>query len=110
MVKKEEITRAKRIYDAILIVVKADPGKGNKWQFYYKGNKINATIEDEKYIEQLEKGYGFAKGSGLIVDFLIKQIYDNAIGTYINKEYTILQIKRQLPKEKTALQLEAPEH
>jgi hypothetical protein len=84
--------------EAILTIFKVVFEKGYKWQFYYQGNKISATIQDETFYDDIDKGAKFAKGDTLIVDLNITQIYDNTIQTYINKEYLIEKIKRHIPR------------
>lgn len=84
--------------EAILTIFKVVFEKGYKWQFYYQGNKISATIQDETFYNEIDSGAKFAKGDTLIVDLNITQVYDRTIQTYINKEYLVAKIKQHIPR------------
>ena len=85
--------------EAILTIFKIIFEKGYKWQFYYQGNKISASIKDESFFSQIDGGAKFSKGDKLIADIEIKQIFDKTIQAYVNKEYSAIKIKQRIPRE-----------
>lgn len=84
--------------EAILTVFKVVFEKGYKWQFYYQGNKISASIKDESFYAMIDQGKKFSKGDKLIVDLEIEQVFDKTLQTYINEEYTISKIKQHIAR------------
>jgi len=85
--------------EAILTIFKVIFEKGYKWQFYYQGNKISATINDESFFDQIDRGAKFSKGDKLIANIEIKQVFDKTIQAYINKEYSVVMIKKRIPRD-----------
>lgn len=85
--------------EAVLIIFKVVFEKGYKWQFYYQGNKISAKIEDESFFNQIDKGAKFSKGDKLLADIEIKQVFDKSIQAYVNKEYSVINIKQHTPRD-----------
>lgn len=78
-----------------------------KWSFIYDGNKINAKVEDKTFFEKIDSGEQFAKGDTLRVDLRIKQEYNEDVNSYINKSYTVMNVKDHIPRPKqTKLKLE----
>jgi hypothetical protein len=63
-----------------------------KWDFYYRGNKISARINDPNFYELIDKGEAFAKGEILEVELQINQIFEESVNTFINKSYQINRI------------------
>lgn len=63
-----------------------------KWDFYLKGNKITARVNDLDFQKRIDKGESFAKGDVLEVELEIKQKFDPAVNTYINRSYRINRI------------------
>ncbi len=63
-----------------------------KWQFYYQGIPIYATIADEKYLKRIDKGEQFAKGDVLVVRLEIEKVFDPGANTYVNRSYKILEV------------------
>lgn len=97
----ENETRIKQ-EEAILTIFKVVFEKGYKWQFYYQGNKISASIEDETFFDAIDRGAKFSKGDTLIVDLNITQVFDKAVQTYITREYRIIKIKQRMPRSEQA--------
>jgi hypothetical protein len=69
-----------------------------KWQFFYEGNKISATIEDKGFMKRIDQGEKFSKGDSLICDLEIQQIFDSSINTYVNKYYRVLRVLEHKPR------------
>lgn len=85
--------------EAILTVFKVVFEKGYKWQFYYQGIKISASIRDESFFKMIDSGAKFSKGDRMVVDLEIKQMFDKTIQNYINKEYTVIAIRQHILRE-----------
>ena len=69
-----------------------------KWQFYYKGIKISARINDERFFKQIDEGKKFSKGDTLICELQINKIFDRSVNTYVNKSYQINRVFQHLPR------------
>lgn len=69
-----------------------------KWEFFYRGNKISANIEDEDFFKMIDSGEKFAKGDMLVVDLQVTQIFDPAVNTFINHSYQIKKVVRHTPR------------
>jgi hypothetical protein len=75
-----------------LSIFKVVFGKGYKWQFYYNGRKISATIEDNDFMERLDKGERFAKGDILEVELQVEKVLDKTLEVYIEKDFKVLKV------------------
>lgn len=73
-----------------------------KSDFYYRGNKISAKINDTKFYEKIDKGASFSKGDTLEVEMKIKQSFDASVNTYINKGYEISKITNHIRRDEQA--------
>ncbi len=71
-----------------------------KWEFYYKGNKISASINDDSFFTQIDKGESFAKGDKLIVEMQVNLIFDKTVNTWINHSYEINKVIKHIPRDK----------
>lgn len=71
--------------------------KNIKWTFYYEGNKITAKMSED-FVQRIDNGEKFSKGDSLEAEFEIRQEFDNAANTYINKGYKITRIINHLPR------------
>lgn len=70
-----------------------------KWEFFYQGNKIYASVKDEEYFNKIEKGeIAFRSGDRLIADLEIEQIFNEAANTFVNSSYNILKVKEHIPR------------
>jgi hypothetical protein len=94
--------------DVTLHVFKVVFDEKYKWEFYYKGNKISAQIQDKTFFEGIDKGESFSKGDVLNVEMQIEQIFDKTVNTYVNKSYQILTVKNHIPRD-IQQSLELPE-
>lgn len=72
-----------------LNIVRGSFEENLKWDFYYRGNKISAKINDPTFYQLIDKGGAFAKGEVLEVELQINQIFEESVNTFINKSYQI---------------------
>lgn len=112
-VKREEFkyygpsAREKRWKEAetteILDVVGPLFDEKGKWTFRREGKVIHANISDEGFIKQtvLKNGEPFRSGDKLRVELLVEQEYDEAMGVYIDKRYTVVQILKHIKRVAT---------
>jgi hypothetical protein len=93
-VKSEEILNDEKIItkSAKLNIVRVSFDDKLSWEFYFKGNKITAKIDDPDFQKRIDKGEAFAKGDILDVELSIKQKFDTSVNTFINKSYKIKKI------------------
>lgn len=75
-----------------LNIVRVSFEENLKWDFYYRGNKISARINDPNFYELIDKGEAFAKGEILEVELQINQVFEESVNTFINKSYQINRI------------------
>ncbi len=75
-----------------LNIVRVSFEENLKWDFYYRGNKISAKINDPNFYQLIDKGEAFAKGEILEVELQINQIFEESVNTFINKSYQINRI------------------
>lgn len=72
-----------------------------KWEFYYNGNRISASISDDEFYSSIDNGEAFAKGDQLRADIQVNQVFDESVGAYINQSFQITKvyehIKRSTP-------------
>ncbi len=72
-----------------------------KWVFYWQGNKISASIKDERFNNEVNSGMeSFAKGDALRVELHVHQVFDESVDTYINKSYEIAKVLEHIPRPK----------
>jgi hypothetical protein len=72
--------------------------KDYKWQFYYKGYKIQAAIKDEGFFKRINEGEQFSKGDSLEVELKIIKEFSNENNTYINKTYEVTKVLKHIPR------------
>lgn len=86
-----------------LNIVRVSFEENLKWDFYYRGNKISAKIDDPNFYALIDKEESFAKGDILEVELQINQIFEESVNTFINKSYQINRIvnhyKRDVQKK-----------
>lgn len=85
---------------ATLNIIKVCFEKNLKWQFYYKGMKITASLLDEGFYKRINDGEQFAKGDTLEVELNIKQEFDETVNTFVNKSFEIIKIINHIPRNK----------
>jgi len=71
----------------------------SKWDFIYRGNKINAKILDEMFYDKVDKGEKFSKGDSLEVDLEITQYFEESVNVFLNRSYTITKVHQHRPRE-----------
>jgi len=100
--KSEELLDDEKIIiqSANLNIVRVSFDQNLKWEFYFKGNKITAKLDDPHFQERIDKGESFAKGDVLEVELETKQKFDATVNTFINKSYKVIKIIRHIKREK----------
>jgi hypothetical protein len=83
---------------ASLYIVKPSFERNLKWDVVFAGNRIPASMEDEAFLNRIDKGERFAKGDVLEVELQIDQVLDPNINTYINKSYRIIGVIKHTPR------------
>lgn len=70
-----------------------------KWEFFYQGSKIYATIEDKVFFKEIERGErAFRSGDKLIVDLEIEQIFNEVVNIFVNDSYHVLRVIEHIPR------------
>lgn len=73
-----------------------------KWEFYYLGTKIYASLKDEVFFKKIEKGdIAFRSGDRLIVTLEIEQVFNEAANVFVNDSYFILNVIEHIPRSST---------
>lgn len=72
--------------------------KDYKWQFYYKGYKIQAIIKDQDFFKRINEGEKFSKGDSLEVELKIIKEFSEDNNTYINKTYEVTKVLKHIPR------------
>jgi len=81
------------VQDALLNIIGGiDFSLKKKWEFYYKGNRIVAKINDDAFSGKIEKGEAFRLGDTLEVEMDILMEYDAIANTFVNKSYVVTKI------------------
>jgi len=82
-----------------LNIVRLSFEKNLKWEFYNRGIKITAKINDPSFYERIDKGESFSKGDTLEVDLKITKKWDEAVKTWVNKSYEVAVIHRHISRD-----------
>lgn len=91
----EEVTMPAQLKISKLVLDNRD----RKWEFVYQGVKISARVDDESFWDRILAGeIRFANGDVLVGDLRIIREYDQAVDTYLNKEYIVSNIRQHLPR------------
>ncbi len=70
-----------------------------KWEFFYQGTKIYASLKDEDFFKKIEKGeVAFRSGDKLVADLEIEQIFNEAANTFVNESFNILKVIEHMPR------------
>jgi hypothetical protein len=70
-----------------------------KWEFVYQGTKVSAKIDDDSFWKKVFAGeVSFANGDILVGDLKIIREYDSVLGAYLNKDYSVLNVRQHLPR------------
>lgn len=83
---------------AILHIFKLVWDKNRKWEFYYRGIKISAFINDELFFKQIDRGENFAKGDSLEVDLQTRKFFNKDVNTFVNESYVIIKVRKHIPR------------
>lgn len=83
---------------AILTIIGLSFDESQRWEFSYKGRRINAKIKDPNFYERIDKGQPFAKGDMLEVNLKIKQVWDSSLNVYMDKSYQVDKITQHIPR------------
>lgn len=108
-VKSEVLEENKKVITEIatLTIFKIVFEEKYKWEFYYKGNKISASIVDEDFFQQIDAGKKFSKGDRLIAELQVTQLFDPTVQTWVNHSYQLNKVKEHIPRgEQQKLDLE----
>jgi hypothetical protein len=99
--KSEKLNKDEKILiqSASLNIVKLSFDNKLKWEFYFKGNKITAKVDDPNFQKRIDNGESFSKGDMLEVEFEIKQKFDLTVNTFVNKSYKINRIINHIKRE-----------
>ena len=93
-VKSEELLEGEKniVVAGRLNIIRISFDDKLKSDFYFKGNKISAKINDVDFYKRVDKGESFAKGDVLEVELEIKQVFETSVNTFVNKSYKIKRI------------------
>lgn len=96
--KSDEILNGERvtIIAATLHIIRISFDEKLNSDFYFKGNKISIKIKDPEFYQRVDKGESFAKGDILEVEMEIKQIFDTAVNTFVNKSFKVNRILKHI--------------
>jgi len=92
----EEKTRAITKENVYLTVLKVVFAENRKWEFIFEGNKISANIEDDDFFKNLDR-YSFKRGTKLLCDLEILQVYSAKLNDFINREFNIKKVHKIIP-------------
>lgn len=93
--KKQKVQKERQELSVFKVVFR----ENYKWEFYYQGVKIYASIRDEDFFKKIEKGeVAFRSGDKLIVDLEIEQIFNESANTFVNDAYFILKVIEHIPR------------
>lgn len=70
-----------------------------KWEFFYKGNRIYASITDKDFLEKVGNGeVAFRSGDRIIADLDIVQVFNESANVFVNDQYLITKVKKHIPR------------
>ena len=70
-----------------------------KWEFVYNGSKVSGKIVDKNFWQKIINGdVSFSNGDVLVGDLIIEREYDASLGVYLNKDYSLSNIRQHLPR------------
>lgn len=92
-----ETTRRALVVKTALSIIKLSFEPKLKWEFVYNGIKISALIDDSLFYAEIDaRREGFKKGDVLEVDLRIQQEYDEPTRAFLNRSYTVVQVRRHV--------------
>lgn len=89
-----EYQRVDVVEKVILSVTKPvlEANSRRKWEFYWQGFKITATVEDEDFFEGMQRhDYAFGIGDCLVADLEVTKAI-NAVGVWQNKAFRVMKV------------------
>lgn len=93
--RRQKVIKEKQNLSVFKIVFK----ENYKWEFFYKGTKIYASLEDKTFFKKIEKGeVAFRSGDKLVVNLEIEQIFNEAANTFVNDSFHILKVIEHIPR------------
>lgn len=93
--KKQEVSKENQELSVFKVVFK----ENYKWEFYYQGVKIYASIKDDEYFKKIERGeIAFRSGDKLIVNLNIEQVFNESANTFVNDSYYIVKVVKHIPR------------
>lgn len=93
--KKQEVLKENQELSVFKVVFK----ENYKWEFYYQGVKIYASIRDDDYFKRIERGeIAFRSGDKLIVNLNIEQVFNESANTFVNESYHIVKVIKHIPR------------
>lgn len=66
--------------------------KTRKWEFYYEGNKISASIDDDDFIESMS-AYSFTVGTTMRAELDIEQELLEEYNIWANRSYRVVRVE-----------------
>lgn len=74
-----------------------------KWTFRREGKVIHANVSDEGFLKQtvIQNGEPFRSGDKLSVELIVEQEYDESVGVYVDKRYTVVKILKHIKRAET---------
>ena len=104
--KPKEGIKIEKQFTTLFVLKAVFEKKNRKWEFYYRGNKISAIIKDQNFLNLVDKGERFGKGSTLEVEMDIIKKFDKTVNTFVIVGYEIIKVKKHHPKEDNQEKLE----
>lgn len=85
---------------AKLVIVKVVfDDNDRKWDFLFNGVKISAWVKDKNFWKEINRGKSFSQGDELVADLQIKKDYDQSVDAYVNKDYSIVNVRQHYPRQ-----------
>lgn len=92
--KQKEVRTAQEL-SVFKIVFK----ENHKWEFFYGGNRIYATIGDMDFVEKVGRGeVAFRSGDRMVADIEIVQVFNEAANVFVNEQYFVTKVLKHIPR------------
>jgi len=73
--------------------------ENHKWEFFFNGVRIYASISDEDFATKVAKGeIAFRSGDRMIANIEIIQVFNEAANTFVNEQYIITKVIKHIPR------------
>jgi len=93
--RKQKVIKEKQELAVFKIVF----SENYKWEFFYQGTKIYASLKDEEFFKKIEKGeVAFRSGDRLVADLEIEQVFNEAANIFVNESYHISKVIEHIPR------------